>query len=125
MAHGGQETLPFSLMNVSDYDWSHNRAEIIKGISKKHQKSVGFEGYVIESLDTFKYDAMTCYQRHHRPQDGCIDWRDDSKRIGRPTPEGQAAMRGHKNVPYLCDFCVVRTGVDTKIRAAKGLYKDQ
>jgi hypothetical protein len=127
MAHGGQETLPLSVMVVSEKDWAENRKEIIKGINDQHKKVSGATDadYVLESLDTFKYDAMTCYNRHRRPEDGCIDWMSDSKRIGRPTSEGQRAMKDlpKQSDPHLCDFCVVRSGVDTKKRALKGLYK--
>jgi len=129
MKHGGEATLPMSVMYVDDATWASNRKEIIDGIKKEHAKVSGQDpdAYVLESIDTFKYDAMTCYIQHRRPKDGCVDWMDDKKRIGRPTAEGQKAFSDlpglREKSPHLCDFCVVRSSVDTKKRAAKGLYK--
>lgn len=129
MAHGGNETLPFSLMTVSEEDWNKNRTEIIKGISEKHQKTIDFNGYIIDSMNTFKEDAMLCYNRHHRPPEGCPDYWSDEKRIGRPTPEGRAVVAESyklgKNDPHICGYCPVHTFVTTQIRFKRGMYKDQ
>lgn len=126
MGHGGGETLPLSLMTVSEHDWSESRKEIIKGIKENHVKTADDADFVLDSVNTFKADAMECYINHRRPKDGCIDWRDSKKRIGRPTPEGQSAMKDlpKQNDPYLCDFCVCKTAVQTKINFKKGLYKE-
>ena len=128
-AHGAGATLPLSLMRVSEEDWSKNRAEIIKGINEQHQQSAGLEGYIVDSMNTFKEDAMLCYNRHHRPPEGCPDYWSDEKRIGRPTPEGRAVVAESyklgKNDPHICGYCPVHTFVTTQIRFKRGMYKDQ
>lgn len=70
--------------------------------------------------DTFRDDALACYNAHRRPKDGCIDWKDDRKRVGNPTSAGW--KMGAK--VYLCDFCPVATYVRTEIRHRKGMYKE-
>jgi hypothetical protein len=78
----------------------------------------------------FYEDAMKCFAKHLRPQDGCPDWKSDSKRLvpntaaerkdaGLVSPEKSNATK-----VYLCDFCPVKSNVLTKQRAAAGMYKD-
>jgi hypothetical protein len=125
MAHGGEETLPLSLMHVDEKTWMENRPEIIKGIKEKHPKVADDADFVLDSVNTFKEDAMACYIRHRRPEQ-CVDYRDSSKRIGRPTAEGQRAMKDlpKQNDPYLCDFCPCQTAVTTAVNFKRGLYKE-
>lgn len=125
MAHGGEETLPLSVMVVDEKTWAENKDEIIKGIKAKHPKTADDADFVLDSVNTFKEDAMACYNRHRRPEQ-CVDYRDSSKRIGRPTEEGRRAMKGlpKQNDPFLCDFCPCQTRVQTEINFRKGLYKE-
>lgn len=60
--------------------------------------------------DTYREDALKCFQRHQRPQEGCIDYQNPDKRIGNPTSEGW------KTGPrvYACSFCPVQAWVDKK-----------
>lgn len=51
--------------------------------------------------DTLVEDAAACYNRHQRPKLGCIDYKDDSKRLGNPRTKSQAAGK-----VFLCDFCL-------------------
>jgi hypothetical protein len=69
-----------------------------------------------EFRDDFKDQAMGCYNLHNRPTGGCIDWKDDSRVIGRKTgvPKDERA--------YLCDYCPVSAFVAFKQRQAAGLY---
>lgn len=77
----------------------------------------GLEAEKVAWKDTFSEDAGKCYNRHHRPKQGCIDWRDDSKRLG--SPSGSAASRP----VFLCDFCPVKSYVETEVRWKRGDYK--
>ena len=70
--------------------------------------------------DTYEEDALVCFNRHNRPKMGCIDYCEDSKRIGSPT---KSKSRYLKPV-YLCFFCPVHSGfVATEQRHKRGMYK--
>jgi hypothetical protein len=128
MAHGGAATLPMRLAHVDDMDYAYSRDEVLARL-REEGKAVGFEPWVGEAINTFQEDAMRCYRNHHRPKEGCIDWRDDSKRIGRPTSEGQKAVKENYKIgssdPYLCDFCPVKSWVQTQVNFRKGYYKEK
>lgn len=126
MAHGGEATLPLSLMHVSEKDWFENREQIIERINEEH-KATGFDGWVYEAMNTYLDDAMKCYNQHGRPKQGCIDWWADSKRIGRPTAEGRQAVKDQYKLgerdPHICSSCPVASWVMTEQNAQAGLYK--
>ena len=133
MAHGGSQlrTSPFRLAKgISENRWQipEEREKILAAVNQEN-KRVGFDLWVAEALDTYGEDALRCYRDHHRPKEGCIDWRDDSKRIGRPTNLGRKAVKDNYRLgetdPFLCDWCPVRSWVDTQVRFKAGLYKDQ
>jgi hypothetical protein len=130
MGHGdvSMQTSPFRLPVVDDEEWKNNRAQVIKVINESN-KSVGMDGWVYEATSTYAVDAGKCYNAHNRPKEGCIDWWDDSKRIGRPTAMGKSALKeGYKlgqNDPHLCQWCPVFTYVQTQVNFKAGMYKDK
>lgn len=76
--------------------------------------------------NTFKEDAMACYNRHLRPTEGCEDYNSPSKRLlpntkserkdlGLPDP---AKAPGPKN--YLCQFCPIDSVIKSRTRLLKG-----
>jgi hypothetical protein len=131
MAHGGEQLqfAPFRLAHVEDRDWIRSRDEVLKRFAAENKK-VGFEAWAYEAINTFEEDAMRCYNEHHRPSEGrpCIDFWDDSKRIGRPTREGQIFVREYFKVgqrdPHLCQFCPYYSVVQTEKRWKAGLYRN-
>lgn len=129
MGHGSSHMnqSPFRLINVDDLEWATERERLIRLINTENKK-VGFDGWVYESMNTFADDALKCYSAHHRPKQGCIDWWDESKRIGRPTVEGQQAVKDLPGLgdrdPHLCQYCPVASYVRTEINHRKGLYKE-
>jgi hypothetical protein len=93
--------------------WEGHRDDILKGLQERW---TGFHPEFYATKDTYKEDAMRCYNLHRRPKGtDCIDWRDDGRRL---TP---AAWKGRE--VYLCDFCPVASQVTTAIRHAAGMYK--
>lgn len=60
--------------------------------------------------DTLVEDAGKCYSDHGRPKLGCIDFRDDKKRLGNPRTNS-----GYAGKVYLCDFCPVASFVSSQI----------
>lgn len=117
----------FKVIRIDTNDWLLHRDEIIKKINQE-AKTTGFDGWVYEAVSTYKEDALKCYSRHSRPTQGCIDYWSDSKRIGRPTDIGRAAVKDQYKLgetdPHLCQFCPVHSFVQTEQRYKKGLYKE-
>lgn len=132
MAHGGGEKLPMRLAQVDDLEYAHSRDEVMKRLMED-SKEVGMDPWVGEAFNTFSVDAGKCYNQHRRPDYGqgkpCIDYRSESKRIGRPTAEGKLAIKENAKLgakdPRLCDWCPYQSTVTTAIRAQKGMYKDK
>lgn len=106
------------LMRVEEKYWNDvsARKQILAELGLTH--GLGDEWYADKC--TYEEEALRCFNNHSRPKQGCIDWQDDNKRIGNPTKIGWKA--GPK--VYLCNFCPVRSWVDTQKRHAKGLYKE-
>lgn len=89
--------------------------QISKGGSKGIEEIEGAEDYY-GTRDTYREDALKCFNRHDRPKQGCIDYQNHDKRIGNPTSEGW------KTGPrvYACNFCPVQLWVDKKKREEAG-----
>jgi hypothetical protein len=129
MGHGAVDKTfsPFRLPSFDDNEWVTHKPELIAQLNQNN-KDVGFDQWVYDSRNTFVEDALRCYVEHHRPKEGCIDYWDDSKRLGRPTPEGQSVLRENYKLgrgdPHLCQFCPVHTFVATQVRWRQGAYKE-
>lgn len=127
MEHGGANisASPMRLMAVDDNDWRTNREKVLAQVNQENKK-VGFDAWVYEAMNTYADDALRCYRAHHRPEDGCIDWWDDSKRIGRPTSEGRKVLKDNYKSgatdPHLCQWCPVASFVATQQRLKMGMY---
>lgn len=104
-----------NLFSVEQKTWDRLdvRTQIEKDIWKEQYERAA-------TRDTYEMDALACYNKHNRPKEGCIDWKDDRKRIGNPTTEGW--RQGRVKV-YLCDFCPVKSWVATSIRHKNGQYR--
>jgi|SRR5215467_869847 len=92
--------------------WEGHRDDILKGLGERW---TGMHPEFYATKDTYREDAMRCFNLHRRPQGAdCIDWCDSNRRL---TPEG---WKGSE--VYLCHFCPVATAVVTKKRLLKGMY---
>jgi hypothetical protein len=94
--------------------WEGHKDDVLKGLGERW---TGFHPEYYATKDTYKEDAMRCYNLHRRPKGtDCIDYRDDNRKLtGKSWPKDRAV--------YLCDFCPVSSQVTTAIRAAAGMYK--
>jgi hypothetical protein len=125
MAHGGVrlKASPIIIYVISKEEWATKRHNVIANINERN-KRVGMTTWVDESFNTYQEDALRCFREHHRPQEGCIDNWDDSKRIGRPTDEGKQAVKENyklgKSDPHLCQFCFDGS---TKVITRTGTYR--
>lgn len=119
------------LIHIEDKDWRDKEArdQIIQQIKAgAGGEGLGSEAYAVK--DTFQEEALKCFSRHNRPQDGCIDYKDRSKRLGNSilTDEEKSVARreGLKQMQarYLCEFCPVHSNYVQKKQFEKGgMYK--
>lgn len=89
-------------------------------IESEVQKKMAEQGvFIREVRDDLKLDALKCYNKHSRPQGGCMDWENKSKAIGRTygIPE--------QDRQYLCHLCPVASHVAFKQRQKAGAYDVQ
>jgi len=92
--------------------WEGHKDEVLKGLKERW---TGFDPEFYATKDTYREDAMRCFNLHRRPQGtDCIDWQADNRRL---TPSGWK-----KNHVYLCHFCPVASSVATAKRLARGMY---
>ena len=110
--------------------WAHqeSKKEIINQI--KGGGSTGLAAIdetFYESRSTFLEDAMSCYQRHNKPKDGCPDWHDNNLMLIPKTEKDRIkeGMGKYKDTPgqktYLCDFCPVAIGVADRKQKLLGM----
>ena len=120
-----------NLVHVPDEQWANEKVredivEQIRAAMKGGTTGLDPEAYALK--DTFQEEALKCFDAHRRPQDGCIDWHDKSKRIGnsllnwneRKTLK-QMGVAPKKQ--FLCDFCPCASQVQGKKFEKKGLYR--
>jgi len=74
------------------------------------------EWVVRELRDDIKVEALKCFNRHNRPSNGCIDYEDESKTIGRKVGVPKDSRQ------YLCHYCPAQEHVTHLKRLAKGMY---
>lgn len=110
------------LMDVESKWWEMPSAR--KQILEEMGLTTGLGSETYAHIETFKEDAAKCYSQHHRPKGGCIDWKDDRKRIGNPTPEIAKNWRDHPFKVYLCDYCPVSRYVEMRENDILGLYEE-
>ena len=109
--------LPIGLWLMDDQ--KRHIIDQIKGGQGAKGLGVVDESYY-DTRNTFQEDALQCFQRHQRPKDQCMDWRDESKRLLPATAQerkeaGLPALTGGPRV-YLCEFCPVRAYNERKAR---------
>ena len=102
---------PSQLFRLSDEDAERLdvESEVCRALSDE-------QIFIKEIREEFKDEAMKCFNRHGRPDEGCIDWKDESKVIGRKKGVPAAYRK------YLCECCPVNSYVEFKTRKAAGLY---
>lgn len=72
--------------------------------------------YIRDFRDELKVDALRCFNRHNRPNSGCIDWCTEGKTVGRKVgvpPEKRQ---------YLCMYCPAAEYYAHRERKEMGMY---
>ena len=72
--------------------------------------------YIRDFRDELKVDALKCFNRHNRPNQGCIDWCNDDKTIGRKTGIPKDTRQ------YVCMYCPAAEYYTHRQRKELGLY---
>lgn len=72
--------------------------------------------FIKELRDDLKVDALKCFSRHNRPANGCPDYGDQSKAIGRT----QGVPPDKRQ--YLCMYCPAQEHVTHQLRIKKKMY---
>lgn len=120
------------LFRVPQLQWENEsiRKRIIEQMKGGGSKGIDeFDAKFYSSKATFKEDAMACFKKHLRPDNGCPDYKTEKMML---LPDTKAERRdaglpdpkkapGPKN--YLCDFCPVSSTVMQKMRELRGDYK--
>jgi hypothetical protein len=83
--------------------------EVRKELAKNHI-------WVKDFRDELKTEAIKCFNRHDRPKNGCIDWCDESKTVGRKVGVPKDKRQ------YLCMYCPAADHYVHKARTIKGYY---
>lgn len=107
---------------VTPDDWADekHRDQILHAIWDEDK---GYPPEFYATKDTYREEAGKCFNRHSRPQDGCIDWEDRTKRLTDDEWERRGADLGLDQKPvYLCHFCPVASWVQTQKRFKRGDY---
>lgn len=117
--HAGATPEPHlgNLIGVEDRHWKDKtkRDEILRQIKEGTRGIAELDADFYDTKNTFQEDAMRCFKAHQRPQDGCPDYKDESKRLGNP-------MKDSPQKVYICDFCVVKSTVQQKVFEKRGMY---
>lgn len=99
-------------------------SQIRQAVKPGSATGLGETFYDVKS--TFADDAMTCWKQHNRTQD-CGDYKSPSKYL-KPDTRGERRELGLDPVNrpgfFLCDFCPVKSIVQTKVYSDKFGYNN-
>lgn len=116
------------LFDVAESDWEKHstRKSILKDLSPPGS-ATPYGADMFELKKNFSQDAATCWKQHNRTKN-CQDWKSASKRLVPPTKElrkelGLETRDKHRpTAAYLCDYCPVRSIMQSRINAEAGHY---
>lgn len=108
-----------NLLQIDNKTWEKRRNEILEEMWRDYPDMSPIDA-MSSARNTYREDANTCFSRHGRPKEGCIDYKEDSKRISTPSKSQYLA---HVAPIFLCDFCPIKSWVQGQAFHKKGLYK--
>jgi hypothetical protein len=128
---GIQHTGFLSKIGVKLYSRPEVRKQVIENLRTKVGGGLAdIDPDYYTTKATFYEDAMTCFNLHLRPSEGCYDYKSEKKRL---VPKGtdairkelglESAAKSQSTKVYLCDFCPAKTYVVEKNRKQAGLYE--
>jgi hypothetical protein len=110
------------LIKVETRAWgmSNLRQALIEQIWAGSKGIAELDASFYDVKNTFQEDAIKCYQQHLRPQEGCPDWRSESKILKPDTKADrkEAGLSTTEGMPviHLCSFCPCRSFYERKQR---------
>lgn len=112
--HGLPDTEVMARLKVFPVDQAtYEKMDIVTELKKELNDVTG--EFFEESM-YYRDSAVGCYNEHHNPEGSCIDYCDDSKRIGPTDVPKQHQM-------YLCHMCPIQQSyINVELRRKAGYY---
>ena len=112
--HGKPDTEVMNFIKVFPCDQAtYEKLDVVTELQKELSDSTGM---LFEEATYYRDEAVRCYNEHKNPAGGCIDYCDESKRIG-------SSMMPKKYQTFLCHMCPVQQAyVDVELRRKAGMY---
>ena len=107
----------FFSMPIEDQERALERIEGV-AVTNLQSEMMTMTQQVFTYRDDLRDEASKCYLRHNSPsypERGCIDFRDDSKRVGRTKVPPKLQK-------YLCHFCPYSSTLAVELRRRRGAY---
>lgn len=108
----------FQAMPIEDQEQALERIEG-EAVIQLQSELMTATNEVFTYRDDLREEAAKCYLRHHSPSypgQPCIDYRDDSKRVGRTKVPPKLQK-------YLCHFCPYSSTITVELRRRRGAYR--
>lgn len=120
-----------NLATVSEVSWSNpeRRERILEELARVRgggEAGLGTAFYNVRN--TFEEDAYICWSKAHGRTENCEDYKSDKKRLLPDTREERRELglstraRDRPGGAHLCDFCVYRSVVQTRVMRDRGYY---
>lgn len=115
--HGRPDTDVMNFIKVFPVDQAtYEKLDVVTELKKELAKQTG---QFFEEATYYRDEAAKCYNAHGNPDGSCIDYLDDSRRIG-------SDKIPKKYQTYLCHLCPIQQSyINVEIRRKAGLYKPE
>jgi hypothetical protein len=112
--HGRPDTDVMQFIKVFPVDQeTYEKLDVVTELKKELSKQTG---QFFEEATYYRDEAAKCYNSHGNPQGSCIDYLDDSKRIG-------SSHVPKKYQTFLCHLCPIQQSyINVEVRRRAGLY---
>lgn len=112
--HGRPDTDVMQFIKVFPVDpETYAKMDVVTELKKELQTVTG---QFYEESTYYRDEATRCYNKHGNPEGSCIDYLDDSKRIG-------SSQIPRKYQTFLCHMCPIQQSyINVELRRKAGLY---
>lgn len=118
----GPHDVHMHLMPTTQETWDH-----LDPVQDLRKEALANGIWIEEYRSQVSEDAVKCHQAHGQPSlpgKPCIDYKDDSKRLGGGLPvKVSLRLRDPAKLQYLCTYCPYESTVTTQKRWDQGAYK--
>lgn len=115
--HGRPDTDVMQFIKVFPVDQAtYEKLDVVTELKKELSKQTG---HFFEESTYYRDEATKCYNSHGNPEGSCIDYLDDSRRIG-------SSKIPKKYQTFLCHLCPIQQSyINVEIRRKAGLYNPE